>query len=332
MPSDFHDASMKKMFDFRRAIVDMLRGFMPPDLVEAYDFGSLEQLPAQYVDDNLRQSRGDAVWRVRFRRGKSEGWLYLLLVLEFQSTVDRNMALRVHAYIGQLYLKLLRGKKLPKDGKLPPVLPVVIYTGRPAWTAPREVEVAATGSILETYQPRQRFFLVDMHRMNVEDLPRQNALSLRVRFAQGDWSTVGAELEALAVDPETEAGLVDLFVQLLLREVTRGEDVAPEVEVRFRALAEAGDLKEMGSLFDTAVSQSRQQGLEKGLEQGLEQQRALLLRQTVRKFGAGTAASLEALLMGIDDVQRLGEIGDHLIDSASGDELLSQAAGSARRH
>ena len=326
MPSDLHDALMKKMFDFRQVVVDMLLGFIPPDLVEAYDFGSLEQLPAQYVDDSLRQSRGDAVWRIRFRRGKSEGWLYLLLVLEFQSTVDRDMALRMHAYIGQLYLKLLRGKGLPKDRKLPPVLPIVIYTGSSPWTAPRELQVAATGSVLEA--PRQRFFLIDMNRMNSENLPRRNVLSLRIRLAQGDWSTVGADLEALAVDPETEAGLADLFVQLLLHEVTRGADVAPEVEAQFRALAEAGDLKAMGSLFDTAIRESRQQGL----EQGLERQQAMLLRQATRKFDAGLAAHLEALLAAIDDPDRLDEIGDHLIDSASGDEFLSRAAGSAGRH
>ena len=58
----------------------------------------------------------------------------------------------------------------------------------------------------------------------------------------------------------------------------------------------------------------------------------MLLRQAARKFDAGTAASLEALLTGIDDTHRLDEIGDHLIDSASGDELLSCVSGSAERH
>ena len=104
--------------------------------------------------------------------------------------------------------------------------------------------------------------------------------------------------------------------------------MAPEAKARFRESAKEGDLKKMGSFLDTALFESRQQGL----EQGLEQQRAMLLRLAARKFGAGTAASLEALLTGIDDPHRLGEIGDHLIDSASGDELLSCVSGSAERH
>ena len=102
------------------------------------------------------------------------------------------------------------------------------------------------------------------------------------------------------------------------------------MKAQFRKLAKEGDLKEMGSFLDTALFESRQQGLEQGLERGLERQRAMLLRQAARKFDAGTAANLEALLTGINDPHRLNEIGDHLIDSASGDELLSCV--SAERH
>ena len=135
-----------------------------------------------------------------------------------------------------------------------------------------------------------------------------------------------------------------LFKELLRHEVMRSRDVAPEVKARFRELAKEGDLENMGSFLDTALFESRQQGLEQGREQGLQQgreevrgeflerQRAMLLRQAARKFGTGTAANLEAVLTGIDDPRRLDEIGDRLIDSASGDELLSCVSGSAERH
>ena len=334
----FEDSWMKKLFDFPGAVIDMLRGLMPPEVVDACDFGKMEQLSTQYVDDGLSQSFGDAAWRVRFRG--SEGWLYLLLVLEFQSTVDSDMASRMHAYVGQLYRKLRRSGELPKGDRLPPVLPIVIYTGQRPWTAATELLVAPPGGFLEAYQPRQRFFLIDIHRLNAKDLPRRNLLSLHARFAQRDWATVGEDLQALAVDPETDANLADLFKELLRHEVMRSKDVAPEVKARFRELAKEGDLENMRSFLDTALFESRQQGREEGREEVreevrgefLERQRAMLLRQAARKFGAGAAASLEAMLTGIDDPRRLDEIGDRLIDSASGDELLSCVSGSAERH
>ena len=328
----FEDSWMKKLFDFPGVVIDMLRGLMPPEVVDACDFREMEQLSTQYVDDGLSQSFGDAAWRVRFRLAGAEGWLYLLLVLEFQSTVDSDMASRMHAYVGQLHRKLRRSGELPKGDRLPPVLPIVIYTGQRPWTAATELLVAPPGSFLEAYQPRQRFFLIDIHRLNAKDLPRRNLLSLRARFAQRDWATVGEDLRALAVDPETDANLADLFKELLRHEVMRSRDVAPEVKARFRELAKEGDLKDMGSFLDTALFESRQQGREEVRGEFLERQRAMLLRLAARKFGAGTAASLEALLTGIDDPRRLDEIGDRLIDSASGDELLSCVSESAERH
>ena len=161
---DFHDASSRLWYDHPRMIEDLLRGFVPADLVEAFDFDSLEQLPAQHVGDDRRQSRGDMVWRVRYRdraTGEDE-WLYLLVLLEFQSTVDRHMAVRVLAYTAQTLLKLVRGGDVPTDGKLPPVLPVVIYNGRTRWSAPEEVSetIAEVGAGLAPFQPRQRYLLL----------------------------------------------------------------------------------------------------------------------------------------------------------------------------
>ena len=60
------------------------------------------------------------------RRNWDERWLYLLL-LEFQSTVDRAMAVRMLAYTALLYQRLAADGTLRDPGALPPVLPVVIY-------------------------------------------------------------------------------------------------------------------------------------------------------------------------------------------------------------
>ena len=56
---------------------DLLRGFVPADIVGDFDFASLEPFPTDYVGDGLRQSRSDRVWRVRFRVAGSQEWLYL---------------------------------------------------------------------------------------------------------------------------------------------------------------------------------------------------------------------------------------------------------------
>ena len=80
-----HDPGYKRLFSQPRMVQDLLRGFAARDWSDALDFSTLTPVPASFVSDRLRQRHGDLVWRVGFR-GE---WLYLLVLLEFQSTVDR---------------------------------------------------------------------------------------------------------------------------------------------------------------------------------------------------------------------------------------------------
>ena len=71
---------------------DLLHGFAARGWSGALDFASLTPVPASFVSDDLRQRHGDLVWRCRFR---DDRWLYPVLLLEFQSGVDRAMAVRM---------------------------------------------------------------------------------------------------------------------------------------------------------------------------------------------------------------------------------------------
>ncbi|MDH4319216.1 MAG: Rpn family recombination-promoting nuclease/putative transposase [Desulfobulbaceae bacterium] len=47
---------------------------------------------------------------------------------------DPWMAVRIMTYVGLLYQDLIRTNQLTSDKMLPPVLPIVLYNGDPAWT------------------------------------------------------------------------------------------------------------------------------------------------------------------------------------------------------
>ncbi len=64
---------------------------------------------------------------------------------------------------------------------------------------------------------------------------------------------------------------------------------------------------------------------------GLERERALLARQAGRKFGADAASRLAAAVAGVENPDRLEEVGDAVIVCASGDALLARAEEIARR-
>ena len=52
----------------------------------------------------------------------ASGRIYLYLLIEFQSTVEKYMALRLMVYQDLLYQDLLKSGAVPDDGLLPPIL------------------------------------------------------------------------------------------------------------------------------------------------------------------------------------------------------------------
>ena len=71
----------------------------------------------------------------------------------------------------------------------------------------------------------------------------------------------------------------------------------------------------------------RAEGEERGLEQGLERERQLLVRLAGRKFGTHIGEAVAGLLAGIDDPDRLQDVGEWIVDCGLGSELLARIQG-----
>jgi hypothetical protein len=164
-----HDPSYKLLFSNPAMVEDLLRGFVHEEWLGEVDFSTLEIENGDFVSEHLVKRSEDVVWRVRFR----DEWLYVYLAIEFQSTVDPFMALRMMVYVGLLYQHLERGGQLTRHGRLPPVLPLVLYNGQARWTAPLEIsdliEAAPSRDLLH-YRPQFHYLLLDEARIAESDL------------------------------------------------------------------------------------------------------------------------------------------------------------------
>jgi len=114
-------------------VKDLLQGFISQKWVNELDFKTLKKVSGSYVSDDLQNREDDIIWKVRWHH--LDEWLYIYLLIEFQSTVDYFMAVRLMVYIGMLYQDLIKSKTIAEDGKLPAVLPLVLYNGEDRWTA-----------------------------------------------------------------------------------------------------------------------------------------------------------------------------------------------------
>ncbi|MCX6028332.1 MAG: Rpn family recombination-promoting nuclease/putative transposase [Chloroflexi bacterium] len=176
-----HDASYKKLFSYPQMVADLLRGFVHEPWVAEADLGTLEKVSGSYVADDLREREDDTIWRVRLR----DGWLYVYLLLEFQSAVDPFMAVRVMTYEALLYQDLISRRELTPDGRLQPVVPIVLYRGRWRWHAATDIGslIAEGPSGLEVYRPHARYLLIDEGVLREEELaPLRNLAAALFRL------------------------------------------------------------------------------------------------------------------------------------------------------
>lgn len=168
------DHSYKLLFAHPQLVRDLLEGFVGGEWVRQIDFTSLKRVSDNYVSDNLRARADDIVWRVRC------GEIYVYLLLEFQSRVDPYMALRVLTYEGLLYQDLLKSGQIASEGgRLPSVLPIVLYNGLTRWAAPDNLAalMAEAPVGLEPYRPQSRYRLIDETRYTDADLARSGNLA-----------------------------------------------------------------------------------------------------------------------------------------------------------
>ena len=323
------DPIYKRLYAFPDMVADLLRSLFPTNALDAVDLRSLSRLPAEYVGDDFRRRHGDAVWRVRLRAAGG-GWLYVLVLLEFQSSNDRTMALRVLEYTAMLYRELVRGGAARLVARLPPVLPVVLYNGEQRWNAARDVAdlIDPAGLVLAPYQPSQRHAVLDERHLAADDpqlgrLTRAVLLLERSRSAQDLARVAGLLVEWLDSPGRTELKRVfAAWLWTLWRRLERGGDktpAAPPTEL---------NLEDVKVTLEERVSrwpeQGIQQGMEQGLRQGLDRQRALLRRLVEARFGARTAERVFASLRQEEDDDRLAELGEAIVRCETAEELLRQ--------
>ena len=329
------DPVYKRLYAFPEMVADLLRSLFPDDALGA-DYDSLRRLPAEYVADDYRQRRGDAVWRLNAESAQG-GWLHVLVLLEFQSTDDPSMALRVLEYTAMLYRELLReGSFGAGGGLLPPVLPVVLYNGDAPWRSAAQVRdlVARTGSALSPYQPSQRHVVLDERRAAADD-PQLRELTRAVLLLEqsrsaADLARAAESLSRVLSAPgggerDGRGELRQAFADWLAALLRRLEGDAAPAHVGLNLEEVKMTLEERVAEWPKPyIRQGREEGISLGREEGIAHERRLLRRQAAARFGAATADRLARALAAETDPERLAVVGEAIVRCTTGAELLRE--------
>ena len=313
-----HDPSYKLLFSHRELVADLLRGFVREDWVSGLDLDTLERPRESGISLDLREREDDLIWRVRW----GEQWVYVYLLLEFQSTVDPMMAARMLTYVGLLYQDLVAAKAIPAGGPLPPVVSIVLYNGSQPWRAATDLDTLLPPGLprsLRAWQPQLRYLLLD------EQAPQEPALAGSANLAAAlfrlESSRTPADIQAVVecllewlADPARDS-LRRAFTVWLKRVLLPAR--VPGIE-----LPPINDLQEMHAMLAERVKTWTEEWKRQGLEQGIPRGEAKLLRrQLARRFGP-IPAWVEARLDGADEAELEGW-GERLLDSGCLEDVFA---------
>jgi hypothetical protein len=253
-------------------------------------------------------------------------WLYVYLLIEFQSRPDPFMALRILVYLGLLYQELVKGKHLSRNGKLPPVFPLVLYNGEQPWTPAQEMaDLIETLPGLMVYRPHLRYLLLDEGRLSADEVePNENLAAALIRLEnsrapQELQRTISLLVRWLQAPEQQSLGRA--FTVWIKRVLLPAR--LPGVE-----LPQLSDLNEVHTMLAERVKQwteqwkaegleaGRQQGLEEGLQEGRQEgEAAMLLRLLNQRFGPIDESTRARVLAA--DAEQLLAWGDRVLTAES---------------
>jgi len=300
-----YDEAYRILYSTREFMEEFLRHCVQEPFIDELDFSSLVRVNGSYVSDSLDRREEDMVWRIDFR-GRA---IYLYVLLEFQSKEDDWMALRMMIYLGLFYQDLQR-QGLLVDGLLPPVQPVVLYTGEGAWRLATDIRelIACPGSGLERYSPRLSYLLVDVN-APPQSVERSELLSAIFALENSrDPAHTGEVVAALACwlkkDVRDE---VKRTVALWLMEVLK---LPKEAEASLNeALEEPSMIQQKMERWTKEIySRGRTEGWEEGREEGISlgaYRNKLQIAVTLKSRGMDSAEISDITGLSIEDIERL---------------------------
>ena len=170
-----HDALFRQIISNPERARALLQDHLPPECVRWLDLDRVpEQVEGSAIDGTGRATQADAVFRIRLQTD-AEKWAFV--VLEHKSYVDARTSLQLVRYMARIWLAAIDEGNLP-GGKLPLVIPVVIFHGKGNWTTARSTEdIVETGPQGREHFvcPSGNYILVDLKAVSPEQWSRDPA-------------------------------------------------------------------------------------------------------------------------------------------------------------
>ena len=248
------DITEKKLLSYNDVFADVINGtiFEGKEVVKSEELTDANPV-TQFKDDkntHREQIRDVAkLW-------EKKGVIFSFIGIENQTSLDRDMILRVISYDGATYKNQIGNEQIY------PVFTIVIYWGKNEWKAPTTLKerIECSEEILDIVSD-YKFKLIDMARLSDEEIDKFRD---DFKFIAGILSKK-RDYRPHNVDVKHPEEVLDLLDAVL------GDDRFKQMKSEIVRIKTEGREVDMCEFLDELEKRGMEKGIEQGMEKGEEQ-------------------------------------------------------------
>ncbi|WP_459478019.1 Rpn family recombination-promoting nuclease/putative transposase [Clostridium saccharoperbutylacetonicum] len=136
--NNIHDRSYKDLYSNKIVFLDLVKEMLKAPWANDLKEDNLILIDKEYILSDYEENESDIVYKANIE-GRE---VIFYILLEFQSTVDYRMPLRLLFYINEIFREHIKNlsvedRKNKKGFKVPAIVPIVLYNSIRAWNAPK---------------------------------------------------------------------------------------------------------------------------------------------------------------------------------------------------
>lgn len=321
-----HDSGYKKLFSNRTIFQQLIETFITEAWVKDLDFSQCETLDKSFITDHYKETESDLIYKLKLRRKT----VYIYVLLEFQSKVDRFMVLRVLFYILSFYMDYTANYNRIK--KLPAIFPIVLYNGKRKWSASTKIsDLIETEPSLGAYAIDFQYLLLNEKAYSKERLLTIRNIVSTLFLAEGHYDIALLEQELLNLyEQEADKQAVSLFLNWFRQLALYGK-VSPDDYEKLDYVYRTKE--EVQTMLVATLEQERKKIYQQGKDAGVAEGRAEGQRQTLLQFIHWRFQTTEEeqkqiaqQLAQINDLRQLTQLSELFLQVTTLNEFTKQVA------
>lgn len=256
------DSAYKYLFSNKRIFHQLITQFVDLGIAKKISLDSIQQVDRSFIADDLKKRESDLIYQVNLQGQE----LYIYILVEFQSKPDKTIPIRMLLYILHLYDLIYRNSQA---GKLPAILPILLYNGKEEWTIPFKIEELINKHLPSRFIPRFSYYPIIEKNLPPAKLNKLKGLVSAVFYLENQ------------NNPEKLAEAIDHVIHFLdkeqpeelrmftcwVNEIFRGTLKKESIE-KIRNLTEVKSM--LSEVVDQMIDKEKQIGIQEGMQKGIQ--------------------------------------------------------------